>query len=329
MDESESEYSEEEDVRAQQRRDRRAQRGQRNLGPLSYYWCFTSFVSQIDVPYREDSKELENDVTYFVCQREVAPDTGREHFQGYIEFSVKKRRTQIQALIGDSRAHCELRRGSAAQASSYCKKIESRKPGLEPLEFGVLSKPTANQFEQLTRAISEGASYADIARDYPSAILRYNNGIRALISARDAERKSEYIPVTVKVLVGPTGCGKTKAAYERATSHYEGRAFTKVFTGGSGDWWDGYSGHKLIIIDDFNGGTAVETLLTLLGGYGGNKLWPIKGGFVRLEHTEVIITSNKKPEDWYPFATDEHKAALLRRITRIYNWFNGPIPSID
>lgn len=308
----------------------RPARRERNLGPLSYYWCFTSFLGQIDVPYEQKTEQLRDDCTYFVCQREIAPDSGREHFQGYVEFSVKKRRTQVQRLIGDERAHCELRRGSAKQASDYCKKIASRVPQTEPIEYGDLSKPAVNQFELLTRAIQvDGATYQDIARDYPSAILRYNSGIRALISARDAERKVEYTPVVVKLLIGPTGCGKTRLAYDRAARVYQGKAFTKVFSGGSGDWWDGYADHKLIIIDDFNGGTAIETLLTLLGGYGGNKLWAVKGGFIRLSHQEVIITSNKKADDWYPFATPEHKAALNRRITTVYDFFQGNINSID
>lgn len=304
--------------RAVPRRDRGAGQG---VGHLSKYWCFTSFVGELEVPYEAKSQQLTDDVTYFVCQQEIAPDTGRRHYQGYVEFSIKKRRGQIQALIGDPRAHCELRRGSSQQASDYCKKNTSRVPETEPLEFGVLSKPANNQFELLTRAIrDQAATYSDIARDYPMAILRYNNGVRALLSARDAEQKVNYSPVTVKVLIGPTGCGKTKVAYARAESAYEGKAFTKVFSGGSGDWWDGYADHHLIIIDDFNGGTAIETLLTLLGGYGHNKLWPIKGGFIRLIPKEIIITSNKKPEDWWPFATDEHKAALQRRITRVYDF---------
>lgn len=314
---------------ANERRNRRA--GATGNSPLSRYWCWTSFLESIEVPYSEATGLLEDDCTYFVCQREIAPDSGRQHFQGYCEFRIKKRRNQVQDLIGDPRAHCELRRGTAAQASDYCKKAASRVPGGVPIELGEISKPATNQFEIVAREIlDQGASYASIARSYPTAVLRYDRGLRALISVRDAERKIEYQPVDVKVLCGPTGCGKTRLAYDRAINSYEGKAFTKVFTGGSGDWWDGYQDHALIIIDDFNGGTAIENLLTLLGGYAGNKLWPIKGGFVRLMHKEVIITSNKLPTDWYPFVIDEHKQALARRITKLYNFYTDPnINNID
>jgi len=298
-----------------------ARDGGRGTSPLSKYWCFTSFNESIDMPVDEKTGELTDGVTYIVVQQEIAPDTGRRHYQGYVEFITKKRRHQVQGVIGDERAHCELRKGTAQQAADYCKKTDTRAPGQVPRELGELSRPAGNQFDILTRAIMEGgATYSSIVREHPTAILRYNSGVRALISARDAERKVDFTPLIVRVLVGPTGCGKSRLAYERANSAYEGKAYTKVFTGGGGDWWDGYADHALVILDDFNGGTAIETLLTLLGGHAGNKSWAIKGGFIKLSLKEVIITSNKYPRDWYPHMCDEHKAALERRITKLYDF---------
>lgn len=270
----------------------------------------------MDLP--EDGKLDDTDVTYFVAQLERAPDTGREHWQGYVEFSCKKRLHSVQAFIGDEKAHCELRRGTSQQAADYCKKAESRVPGMVPVELGKLSAPVVNQMAAVTDAIREGASYVDICRDHPSAILRYSRGVQSLIGARDQFQEHSFRKIRVFEITGAAGSGKTRLAMQHSAKHHARTTYVKQWTRGQTSWWDGAEHATLLILDDFMGDAPLDEFLTLLGGYGHNNLRQTKGGHIRLSKLrEVIITSNLRHDLWYPNASAEHQAAIARRIDSI------------
>ncbi len=71
---------------------------------------------------------------YLVCQVEKAPDTDREHVQGYIMMINASRRSTVQTLIGDEGAHFEERRGTIEEAAAYCQKEDTRYIG--PITLG-------------------------------------------------------------------------------------------------------------------------------------------------------------------------------------------------
>lgn len=69
-------------------------------------------------------------VCFAAFQLEVAPTTGQQHLQCYIEFSTRVRMATIKALGGPfATAHLEKRIGTQKQAIAYCCKEESRAPG--------------------------------------------------------------------------------------------------------------------------------------------------------------------------------------------------------
>lgn len=108
-------------------------------------WCLTFYVPDGCRPVPG-----EDACRYFVCQREVCPETGRVHWQAYCEFKEPVRGTKLlQAIrveLGDQRfrqlrrgeIHWERRRGRRDQARDYCRKEESRDPreGSGPFECG-------------------------------------------------------------------------------------------------------------------------------------------------------------------------------------------------
>jgi len=304
----ESEYSESDDGKSSPYSRAKAARSG-DTGPLSKYWCFTSFVGQIQRP---------EDCTYFILQQEVSPTTTKDHWQGYVEFSTKKRRNLVGRLLGDEAAHLELRRGSAQQAADYCRKRDSRKQGTEPYEWGEISKPAVNQMDQVARAVRNGASVSEIADEYSSAFIRYGRGILALKGITDARIPATYKPVKVWVLHGPTGTGKTRFVYEHAHRFHKGIYYPKTFSHNA-SWWENYVDQSLVVIDDFNGECPIHELLQLFGGYGHNQAWPVKGASVRVVATEFIVTSNKSPDEWWPLCNPEHLAALKRRFTKVYD----------
>lgn len=282
-----------------------------NTGSYSKYWCFTSY--RTDPPPHEGS-------SYIVYQREVCPETKREHWQGYVEFSKKKRFNAVKLFLEDNAAHLELRKGTAEQCRTYCTKLDSRKLGEQPHEYGEISKPSANEFETIVNELRTGATPTDLLGDHPSAFIRYYRGILAVYSHFASEQRVSFNKPRVSVIWGPPGTGKTRWVMDYATDKYGGKVYRKSYTEGQPSWWDGYKDHELILIDDFEGReAAIEELLTLLDGYGHTKSWPIKGGFVSIKPKEIIFTSNTDPINWYALKSQTKKDALKRRFDKVVN----------
>jgi hypothetical protein len=87
----------------------------------SKYWCFT--INNYSQAEEDEIKNLNNleEVLYIVVGKEIG-ESGTRHLQGYLELSKRLRLTNVKHLGGMQRAHLELRRGSAQQASDYCVK---------------------------------------------------------------------------------------------------------------------------------------------------------------------------------------------------------------
>nr|WAE42521.1 MAG: replication associated protein [Cressdnaviricota sp.] len=262
---------------------------------MSKYWCFTS--------YEDDPPEFsDHHMTYLVWGLEICPDTGREHWQSYVEFKIRKRFSAVKKMLGPH--HLEARKGTAEEASMYCKEDGAWE------EFGKLSYTCQGRSEALgeaIRTITEGGTLKKIAEIAPVAIVCYHRGLEKLIKLREPDVPA-WRNVEVEVHWGATGTGKTRQAMEKFPDLYRFR-----ISESGGEWWDGYEGQDVVLIDDFASDIRLTSLLQTLDGYR-LPLW-IKGGQTMARWTRVIITSNLDPATWYPHGNPEHKAALARRIT--------------
>lgn len=249
---------------------------------------------------------LPTGVSYLVYQRETCPETGRDHWQGYLELEVRQRLPGVKRLLGDPAAHLEARRGTAEQAAAYCQKDDSRKEGTEPTELGAISKVTAGQRTDLLavkKMLDDGASEKEIADEEFSTWAKY---FRAIERYKRIATEVRSWKTEVFVVCGHTGVGKSKTARELYPS-----AYWKPRS----NWWCGYDSHETVVLDDFYGWLPWDLLLRLCDRY------PLqletKGGSVEFVAKTIIITSNKPPEEWYKETIDT--APLTRRITK-YNW---------
>lgn len=95
-------------------------------------WCFTIFNQDWKHDIFNDGR-----VKYAVVQLEKAPDTGKLHFQGYMQLPKPMRIPGAKRLLECDSAHLEPRKGTREQAADYCKKPESRVDG--PWEYGLKS----------------------------------------------------------------------------------------------------------------------------------------------------------------------------------------------
>lgn len=93
-------------------------------------------------------------------------------------------------------------------------------------------------------------------------------------------------------LAGPTGCGKTRAAFE------ESMARGTVWSSPSStlQWFDGYDAHTTAIFDDFRAsGVNFAYLLRVLDRH--PMMVPVKGGYVNWIPSYIYITCPRMPVD--------------------------------
>lgn len=269
---------------------------------MSKYWCFT-----INNPSEKEWEELTSlKCTYVVLGIEKG-ESGTKHIQGYIEFEVKKKMQTVKKLM--KRAHLENRKGSAQQASDYCKKDEYY------YESGILSSPgqgKRNDLNKVKEAIISGKGMKDV--------VEMTNSYQAIRFAETllkyVEPKRNWKP-EVFWFYGPTGCGKTRRAMEESNNPY--------VSGKNLKWWEGYDAHEDVIIDDFRKDFCTfHELLRILDRY--EYRIEVKGGSRQLLAKRIWITSCYPPDKVYD--TREDIGQLLRRIDLVENLDPTPDPKV-
>lgn len=283
-------------------------------GPQASDWCFTAHVKP---GLCGDSRPAE--VTYFIYQEEVS-ENGIHHWQGFLQLDKRMRLHQVQNIIGDLTAHCELRKGTAQQAADYCRKLDSAVPGTI-VEDGIMRNPKVNHLDDLKNAMDRGASEADLMENHFAAWTRAERACAKYIQARDAKIRREWCQPRVELHWGASRTGKTRYVRDWIDKHNDGQAFDKP----SGPWWNGYTNQRVVLFDDFDGTLPLDTLLQLLDGYGFGMNLPTKGSVVTNQARIFFFTSNKEISEWYPHATSEQQNALQRRFTLIKEYRHGDV----
>jgi len=272
-------------------------------------WCIT--VNNIEDWDGLQKRVAERkQVRYFCGQLEVGEQSSVRHLQAYVEFRSPVGLAAVRKLF--PRCHAEARRGSPEEARSYCSKEETRVAGsffeCGELPLGGAKRQGAREDLDAVRiAVQGGAGVRELIEKHPVTYARYTRFCQTVLMQYVGRRswKSEC-----RVYVGPTGCGKTSAAYAE---------FPDLWSKPEGAWFDSYDGQAVVLIDDFRGGRdcgiTFAALLQLLDRYG--MVVPVKGSFQQWRPRVIIITSNIKPEFWYPW---EDKEPLMRRIDVLKVW---------
>lgn len=257
-------------------------------------------------------------VRYCCYQGEHAPSTGEFHFQGYIELNEPCRLRQLRSIlgVGASDVHFERRRGTRDQARAYC--LDRLKPGVyldePPVEYGrwrasAARTGRASRLATACEHLAAGRRVPDVALEDLETFARYAKSYDRISAMVALRQPATFLRKEVKLYIGPTGCGKTRKAYEEHPSLY------RVPSARSGGipWFDGYAQEEAILFDDFNGEAPITWILQLTDGY--PIQGEVKGSHVVLRPKIIIFTSNTQPKYWWINATAEHHAAFERRIT--------------
>jgi len=258
------------------------------------HWCFTSFVEHFEV--KLDAKF----VRYAIWQQEETPITHKLHWQGYIEFFDSIRMGQVKQAIGE--CHLEFRKGSRTEAREYCRKAATAVANTQH-EFGTWREDVSRK-RNLNEMLLTDMTLDTLIETEPATYVRCYRGLERLYQYRAAKKAKKFRTVEVVVYIGKTGTGKTRRAAEEP-DHFFQPCTEKL-------WFDGYTGQKCLILDDFYGNIRYGLLLRILDGH--ECQLPVKGAFVWAQWTKVVITSNQEVTDWY---TRGLTPALARRITTI------------
>lgn len=241
----------------------------------------------------------------YICFQGEIGESGTKHLQGMCSFDKKLRIGQVKEILGTTRVHLAIRRGTAEQARDYCKKQETSDPTVPFEEHGTFEKGQGRRSDllEVVTLVRFGKKESDVIESCPEQYIKFHRGIRAIIYAAGKPRDFKTI---VHWYYGPTGTGKSRQAAERGGAD----AYWK---NGDDFWWDGYEGQEVVIIDDYRAGMCqFNMLLRLFDRY--PMQVPYKGGFVKFVAKHIYITTPHDVKTTWHNRTEEDIKQLTRRI---------------
>jgi len=248
-------------------------------------------------------------IAYCRGQQEIGA-SGYHHWQILCVLKQKQRMLATKRLFCNG-AHLELTRSAAAD--EYVWKEDTKVPGTE-FEYG----QRAFQRNKATDwALVKSAAIENNLTSIPDDIFVRHYGNLTRI-AKDHARPRFREGTQCNVYWGPTGTGKSHRAFSEGPGAYVKNPNIK--------WWDGYQGEETVIIDEFSGLIDITYLLRWIDRY--PCMVEVKGGAVVLNAKNFIITSNISPQEWYPNASANHKAALARRLTTVIHMDTPYVPEL-
>jgi hypothetical protein len=246
-------------------------------------------------------------VKYMKGQQEIGHGTGYHHWQ--VVFHTKPLTLVAVKRIFPT-AH--LLPTDSVAAEKYVWKEDTRVADTQ-FELGTRSfKRNSSTDWAAVRTAAQSGALQDVPDD---VFIRCYSNLRRI--ALDHQRPQARGPIKIRLFHGPSGTGKSHAAF--SSFGPEEMFYSKIPTT---KWWDGYQGEANVIIDEFRGQVSIGLLLRWLDPAGYPLTLEVKGGGCCAKFTNVILTSNLLPEEWYPELDAATKAALNRRIEIInFNTF--------
>jgi len=247
------------------------------------------------------------DVAFCTWQLESCPDTGKLHYQGYVEFVGKKTWNWCHThLSGLETAHFERRRGTQAQAIAYCNKLDSRADG--PWQYGeARAQGARSDLVDIKRKIDDGVAINSLYDEHFGSMIRYK---RQFIEYKRVTTSSRSLKTKTFLFVGPPGKGKSTLM--KVLARYLGRVYVQPFKKGSGLYFDDYDGEDVMIIDEFDGDVMTPKMFNAIADEHPCVL-PVHGGAGhQMVSRYLFLGSNYAPQSWWK----KRNASQLRQTTR-------------
>jgi len=231
--------------------------------------------------YTALTTRMVQNVKWCVIGKEMG-DNGTPHLQGAAVLLKQTAFTTVKSFAGMTRAHIENMRGTPADSLVYCTKEDKA-----PFVHGSLPEPgKRNDLHDACAAIMTGTTMRELALEFGPTVVKFSRGLATYKSLITPPRDASEEP-TVYWLYGETGSGKTKCAWEFATSLYGDSVWTSH---DALQWFDGYDGQQCVIVDDFRAkNVSFSFFLRVLDRY--PLMVPVKGNYVSWTPKVIIITS--------------------------------------
>jgi len=240
---------------------------------------------------------------FLIYGKELAPETGTPHLQGYVVFeSQKTLSAAIKFLPG---AHVSVANGSADANILYCSKEgDVTERGVRPLSQKAKGDTEKKRWREIVDLAEQG-DWATLKEEHPQVYATQLTRLEHVHNKRPRVLENlDFNEVPHYWFYGPPGSGKSLEARRRAPDAYIKNPNTK--------WWDGYDGQDDVIIDDFDKYQVSQG--------GDMKRWmdiyPFqgeqKGSQVMMRPKRIFVTSNYSPSEiWDDVVTVN---AINRRV---------------
>lgn len=244
---------------------------------------------------------------FLIYGKELAPETGTPHLQGYVVFeSAKTFSAATKCLPG---CHVSVANGSADDNIRYCSKAgDVTERGRRPMSQESKGQTEKKRWREIV-ALAEDGDWDALKEKHPQVYATQLAKLEHVHNKRPRILEAlDHTDIPHSWFYGAPGTGKSLEARKLAPEAYIKNPNTK--------WWDGYDGQDDVIIDDFDkyqvsqGGDMKRWL----------DIYPFqaetKGSQVMIRPKRIIVTSNYRPEEiWEDSLTHD---AILRRVKTVH-----------
>lgn len=267
---------------------------------------------------QEVLEENADKVQFFAMFEEYAPTTGHKHYHSILILKTPQRAHICIKL--DPRAFWQRIHGRVVNYWKYMSK-----DGREYYTFG-------NMPDSIARAVNnEGKRQAPTKAEvlWAETVQKAKQGDESIRDLQVYARHRMYfddilasvhqdkifngeLKVKNKWIYGPPGTGKTRQVWQDAREQNK-----TIFVKNCNKWWDGYSGHNIVLMDDV--GETIKVLANHVKNWSDRYPFTaeVKGGTRRINTCdfEFIVTSNYSIDQLF---NETDAEAIHRRFEEVY-----------
>jgi len=253
---------------------------------------------------------------YLAVSDEVG-ESGTPHLQGYLELTNGGKVLQALRKWLSLRGSYAPRHGTPLQAAQYAGGCGGQTPAKAGSrlrrEVGKITKQGAREdLKTIPELVRQGATMTgmmEAGQVMNSATMRFAEGAMKIL---EPARVGTCVTLWIW---GPSGAGKSYAAMRAFPG-----AFLKKAT--SREWWDGYDGEDVVILDDFRDSHMSFGDFIGITDPAVPARVQVKGGMRQLRATTIVVTSVFPPSEIYKAAVASHGAEepreqINRRIAHV------------
>lgn len=246
----------------------------------SRIFVFTNYELQKTLTKLKDSKPK-----FYHYGHELCPTTGRPHHQGFVHYANPREWDATRRKLGFP--FLEPQHGTNAENFTYTGKGTDIVQWGEPNEQG-----KRNDLESILGMVAAKTPAKEILEAHPVSYIRYYKNFGLPNPGELLNVQEEFRNVTVTVLIGAPGTGKTRRVYDQ-----HGAWNVCAINQYNPEWWQPHNPWPtVLLLDEYEAGALNEDRIRSV--CDGHPLQlPVKGGYISGGSvTNVYIISNSNLE---------------------------------